>query len=981
MNEDATLYGHRHVSGAAGNFDNDRASEYILSLEKNNGITEFRVYNADVNGTNITAGAYSSLSLTLPLYVDGAGNELNSIGGVVLTAGDFDGDNKDEALVAYRDQNTGFLAMRILYFDSNGNLMATADFGDEYSGFTLFGSQSFESFDVQAIDLDFDGNDEIVIASSDFVLGALHPFIKVYDIAGSGAGFTFIPKDRKEITPINSTDVLTVSLAYGDFNGDLFREIALTFSYQMDIDDNTFVHMFQIADLTATPEIDYLEALVPIPTVLSFSTGETGLPNIDTGAGDSDGNGKDELIVMANVSSRIWEFDANFNGTNIGSIATLSTVEGARYSKFLAIGDMNGDSRAEVAVFNNQYDYDSTPNGESKIGFQVFNRALNSNTWQNVINQPSAQVMSLQGGPPKPVMMMLFGDFDGDGLQLGEPNHTVLTDLVEPIIVLNSVPTHSDNANGNFTDVNSVFQGGSCSGWDASYSTIQGTTTSLTTTAKSDWSVSAQIGGGANFGVVDIEASITASYGESFENTSGSESISQIVNTQTSCFDDVVFAAVSTYDVYEYPVYQGNVLICYALSMVPRAESVNYEWIRSSDNRIASYIPTHERGNILSYRQLNSDAFPDPSSPNTIFNCNEGTIDFGTGPSWTTTTGLTITNSFSETVDVGVGASASVSAFGFSAEASGEYNFGNVKTRSNSVTNELSFSISPSQLSPTASDKNYKIKPYIFWNNGILTLDYGTSTLGSWYDLYAIQDPAFNLPFRLNVERGFDTQPQPKRYEGRSIRLSTRNPMPNDTITVYVRVYNYSNTATDGPVPVSLFLGNPLWGGVLQTDLAGNTVFTTSGAIDPQSYQEIAIQWITPADNSVIGKIYAQIDPAGTLTEVHEDNNICYQFLGVYFPNTDEQDPNSIYEDKRGNDLLIYPNPAYDDVHLRFHGGEDKTVLIYDSFGRLVQTERLFGYPTGENFQTISISNLAAGCYILKLQGQRSSSVLPLQIR
>lgn len=78
-----------------------------------------------------------------------------------------------------------------------------------------------------------------------------------------------------------------------------------------------------------------------------------------------------------------------------------------------------------------------------------------------------------------------------------------------------------------------------------------------------------------------------------------------------------------------------------------------------------------------------------------------------------------------------------------------------------------------------------------------------------------------------------------------------------------------------------------------------------------------------------------------------------------------------------GLDVLIYPNPFTDRIHLQLSEAAVYQLNLYEVSGRLVYQER--SYLVGEHI--VEVSRLAKGMYILQLvseQGDRSAA-LPIQ--
>lgn len=66
-------------------------------------------------------------------------------------------------------------------------------------------------------------------------------------------------------------------------------------------------------------------------------------------------------------------------------------------------------------------------------------------------------------------------------------------------------------------------------------------------------------------------------------------------------------------------------------------------------------------------------------------------------------------------------------------------------------------------------------------------------------------------------------------------------------------------------------------------------------------------------------------------------------------------------------DLKLFPNPAFDEITITGNAQLNGTLRIFDSTGRLVQSEKLDNH----NIKRLNLSNLDAGIYFLHLQNQQ----------
>jgi len=70
------------------------------------------------------------------------------------------------------------------------------------------------------------------------------------------------------------------------------------------------------------------------------------------------------------------------------------------------------------------------------------------------------------------------------------------------------------------------------------------------------------------------------------------------------------------------------------------------------------------------------------------------------------------------------------------------------------------------------------------------------------------------------------------------------------------------------------------------------------------------------------------------------------------------------------NSLNIFPNPATEDLHVKFdfNGSSNITIALTDLLGRTVLSQPLTNYSNGTNEVTIPVSDIPVGMYVVKVQ-------------
>ncbi|MGH1388181.1 T9SS type A sorting domain-containing protein [Kordia sp.] len=279
-----------------------------------------------------------------------------------MTSGDFDNNGNKEAIIAfeygniyrYTENNTGrFAAKELIYNDGaltlaleTGNfndndkdeLIIALDNGeirryerdDSVSAMVLtetFFTDPFQTVNqMQTVDFDGDGKDELIIAFND---GSIEKY------ADDGSGNLV----QVSNSIFYSTNSAVIDMAAGDFNNNGAEELIISFDIKYVLryfEDNT-------TTVTNTNQTVYSGA----NTALSIA------------AGDFDGNEEDELIIaFDNDEVKRYRID---NTTNTLTTTTNDIVyNGSQLVKTMAVGNFNGDTKEELIIsfeFGNIYRY------------------------------------------------------------------------------------------------------------------------------------------------------------------------------------------------------------------------------------------------------------------------------------------------------------------------------------------------------------------------------------------------------------------------------------------------------------------------------------------------------------------------------------------------------------------------------------------------------------------------------------------------
>lgn len=264
-------------------------------------------------------------------------------------------------------------------------------------------------------------------------------------------------------------------------------------------------------------------------------------------------------------------------------------------------------------------------------------------------------------------------------------------------------------------------------------------------------------------------------------------------------------------------------------------------------------------------------------------------------------------------------------------------------------------------------------------SNGSLLVDYmldpsepqfGTDNY--WSSNYDVQDPAWNLPWRLDELRGFAVGAQSKTRLSKSFWMTDYNdghqvirPHPGDTVVVHARIFNYSLVPTQSGIPVSFYIGHPANGGILMESIDGETEVLIEQSIDPQWYTEVSMAIELPtAEVAPDARLYGVIDPLNTYNEVHEVNNYGWIGLGDLFPLATEILSTGDMNEKAADIFSVWPNPTQSDFLVRTMFNGNGVLTITDLSGRIIHSQKV----TGNSSHRIDTLNLHSGMYILSIE-------------
>jgi hypothetical protein len=685
----------------------------------------------------------------------------------------------------------------------------------------------------------------------------------------------------------------------------------------------------------------------------------------------------DELVVAGPGEVAVLKFNANYDPyyltkTPFGQSGFLEPYQRRR---FLCVEDINADTLAaswapEIVVAEHAIT-------DTMHGTTLFRVLETTRSAKDSITGLRQLFYASPGNLHSTTPGIVMGDFDGDAIRAGVPKYIAKNAFLQPIVALNVPPTHFDSLNGQVYDVCEAYPT-SGSPFKVKYTQTQSQTSHFSTELGQSWGVSGQVGASGTVYGAKIKASVAAAYGQGTYGTKTFDTTTTVSEELTASADDWALATVADYDIWEYPLYVNGNHHGDALVQIPHFTTT--KWLPSKDLLILDQLADHEVGNLLSYPT--SMSYQAMAGSDLLTSFSTMTVANGAQMQWLLDLSTASVADSQFTRKLGVDVSASISGWGMEAKVNGEYDRKDITTHTSSATKYVTITADVGPPDAAIPNASYTVKPFIYWGkNGALTVDYavdldpGPVGLESfWGRTYgAHPDPAFILPWRLDVEKGLGLNPQLKLYS-KSLRVSPSTPAPGDNVAITARVHNFSLKDTDGPVKVRFYLGRPDSGGVPIVGTGGVMDVSTGAAIPARQYKTVGMNWTAPSGLGSSARVYAVIDPNNEVTEIHEDNNVGYVMVRqAGTTGVEEQDhvpsPQSFALQQN------YPNPFNPATVIVYDLPERShvTLTVFDLLGRNVATLVDDDKGAGHHHVVFDAQHLATGMYLYRLQtGDRS---------
>jgi len=813
--------------------------------------------------------------------------------------GDLNGDGQDELVIAYQGA------------DNHPDLFVARK--GSYEGFawlyhyheTHLTLQKERNLAVTTGDFDGDGNDEVALATEG---GSYLLTVAVYESDLSKKELLTIHTDQ-------SKDSNSVDIATGDFDGDGNDEIAAASSY----------HSIDLIDVDSDLKLKLLHC--------SVNSDSPWIEN-HIATGDLDGDGDDEAVAACNENNSlallVWDFD-NSLGMH------------RKYYERLDVGIQRTDDRVgvggvDVAIGN--FDGGSGQAGETgDIGMEV---AVVVRTLKQTLNPPFSPVywpafriliydvtagLGLEqkkeytytidetelapNGDPCPKVVVAAGDFDNDGVVLGEPVHWVIQDHLDFSAVIAEPPKHIDYIKDN-TDNLCELNVSRNSTFSTKYE--DKTETDIETTDKSgtdyDWGVQTEVEIERDFGIPkfgEVKAKIEASAGYDYsKNKESWNSVYQSIEVGKelkALNDDYLVYRSKNIHVWRYPVI-GETLVkaddCDQQDENCKEGQLYIQMTFPSDKgtyniegrTVEWYQPVHESGNIFSYpwdKSQIENLGDNKTVPNTFATGgNEATFYID----WTNagTDGVEVSTEKKVNVDASVSLGGEILKAETKVTVKGHYDHTWSSLHTSETTNSQSHGISVFKC-PLDGNYAYQFSPFIYENSklGVLQVDFTVDPLATtargWWDLNynnQLPDLALNLPYRWNSSDGLDWEFNEgglnlQKMKGLFFLDSDEKPFgfsieEGEPVTIKARVYNYSFVDVDDvdvKIEAQVSTDNKDWGDRFEVGTASiPSILGFQNSSNKANWKYAETTFDTTGKAGKYYRFWVTVDPDNTIPEI-----------------------------------------------------------------------------------------------------------------
>jgi len=552
---------------------------------------------------------------------------------------------------------------------------------------------------------------------------------------------------------------------------------------------------------------------------------------------------------------------------------------------------------------------------------------------------------------------------------------------------LNTPPIHFDIINGTQYDLSNCFDHNSCSFY-SKYEQQSSGSVNLQTQTHNDVSDAAGIDLSGSFGItvgegvqysanVNFELKVEKTWGHTFASDTSSTQTTSLKIGVSAMGDDQIYSIINSYDLWMYPVYDGNAPA--PVNYINFTSPINKDnkWYPSKTYASTNYIPNHEVGNILSYLPSNS-AMDNPDIDSSIVSISQSQglpISGQSSALWDLDYSKYVQSSLSTQWNSGWDINLNlVGAFSRKSD--------NVHMTTNTTTIMSGFDLQAtfgSLVDSLGNEAAYTIYPYAYRSKeGAIVINYAVDpVLASpgfpeswWQQKYGHQsDPTFILPWFYDPQKGSVLSEPAKRYQTTDIYFGNNSPQPGDTISITARVRNYSLISTQKAVKVKFYVGDPDSGGIAIVSSDGIDSAATKEAINARGWADATIRWVVPSGLPQYPKIYGVIDPANQINEVHEDNNKGFNILGQQ-PLTGIVKTIAATMPNSPKLYQSFPNPFNPTTQINYYIPKRSLVrlTVYNILGQKVKTLFYGDEAPGRYSITFNGEQYASGVYFYRLR-------------